>query len=807
MNILDYMKEHRVFLDGGMGTMLQQAGLQPGELPERWNLSHPEEVAAIHRAYFDAGSNVVCANTFGANRLKYDRDELAQVIRAGLELARKAAAESRGGQAKFTALDIGPAGRLLKPYGDLDFEDAVAIYGEIVRIGAACGADLVMIETMNDSLDTKAAVVAAKENCSLPVFVSNAYGADGKLMTGASPEVMIAMLEGLGADVIGMNCSLGPDALARTAEIYLALSRLPVMLKPNAGLPRVEQGKTVYDVGPEAFAAAMKPLMDKGLRAAGGCCGTTPEYIRHLAAMGAEPAPAPERRPRTVAASYTRAVTIGERPVLIGERINPTGKKRFREALAAEDMAYVLGEAIRQQEAGADLLDVNVGAAGIDEKTMLVRVMEEIQAVCDLPLQLDTADPEAMERALRRYNGKAMINSVNGKKESMEAVFPLAAKYGGVVVALTLDGHGIPETAEGRAAIAGKILEEALKAGLRKEDLVFDPLTMAVSADPAAARVTLKAMEIIRRELGCAVALGVSNVSFGLPRRELIGSAFFTMALEAGLGAAIMNPCSGAMMTAWRSWRALRGLDPQCEAYIGHVTRLPEDAAAGTAAPAPAAERPEEGSALRRAVTRGLRSEAAALARARLEAGADPMALVQEDIIPALNTVGEGFEKKTMFLPQLMMSAEAADAAFRKIREAARTDAQAPGRMRVVIATVKGDIHDIGKNIVRLLLENYGFAVTDLGKDVPPERIVAAALETGAPVIGLSALMTTTVPAMEETIRLAREKAPGVRVMVGGAVLTEDYAAQIGADAYSPDAMGAVRYCEKVEEERRNHAD
>ena len=805
MNVLEYMKDHLLILDGAMGTMLQARGLQAGELPERWNLSRPEEITAIHRAYFDAGSNVVCANTFGANRLKFGPDELEALIRAAVENAEKAREQSTGGQEKFIALDLGPCGKLLRPYGDLDFEDAVAVYAETMRIGAASGADLVMIETMNDSYDTKAAVLAVKENCGLPLFVSNAYGADGKLMTGASPEAMAAMLEGLGADVIGMNCSLGPDALAETAGRLLEAAAVPVMMKPNAGLPRVEDGRTVYDVGPEAFAASMKRMAEQGVRAVGGCCGTTPEYIRRLKEACGDAPVFRTAKPRTVVASYTKAVELGKAPVLVGERINPTGKKRFREALQNGDIAYVLGEAVRQQEAGAHMLDVNVGAPGIDERETLVRVTEEVQAVCDLPLQLDTADPAAMEAALRRYNGKAMINSVNGKRESMEAVFPLAKKYGGVVVALTLDENGIPETADGRVEIAERILREALKAGLKKEDLVFDPLTMAVSADPKAAKVTLEALRRIRRELGCPVVLGVSNVSFGLPQREMIGSAFFLAALGAGLSAAIMNPCSPAMMTAWRSYAALNELDPQCAEYIGYVTSLPAAAPAGSAASAaPAEGKKEEGSALRRAVTKGLKSEAAAQAQARLEQGADPMALVQEDIIPALNTVGEGFEKKTMFLPQLMMSAEAAEAAFRKIKEAVKDSGQDRGaRMTVVLATVKGDIHDIGKNIVRLLLENYGFTVIDLGKDVPPEKIVEAAVGSGAPVIGLSALMTTTVPAMEETLRLAREKAPGVKVMVGGAVLTQAYADRIGADAYSADALGAVRYCERLEAERK----
>ena len=790
-----------ILLDGGMGTMLQAAGLQPGVQPESWNLTNPQAILDIQKAYFDAGANIVNANTFGANALHFSHEELPGIIAAGIRIAKEAAAQSTAPGPKFAALDLGPTGKLLRPYGDLDFEDAVAVFAEAVRLGAEAGADLVMIETMNDSYETKAALLAAKENCHLPVFVSNAYGADGKLMTGASPEAMAAMLEGMGADAIGVNCSLGPAALAPIVRRYLACASVPVLMKPNAGLPREEEGRTVYDVDAEAFTEAMLPLFGEGLRIAGGCCGTTPDFIRLLAERAPKKAVSPAPHPaRTVVSSYTHAVVLDGAPVLIGERINPTGKKRFRQALQEHDIGYVLGEAIRQQEAGAHMLDVNVGTPGIDEKALLTEVTQEVQAVIDLPLQLDTSDPAAMESALRRYNGKAMINSVNGKAESMAAIFPLVKKYGGVTVALTLDEQGIPADADGRVAIARRILETAAGYGIGREDLVFDTLTMTVSADPDAAKTTLEAMRRIREELGCRTVLGVSNVSFGLPNREMIGSAFFLEAMAAGLSAAIMNPCADAMMAVYRSWCALNGFDPQCGAYIAFASAhaaLP----AAAAAPQPADSGPAQGATpLQRAVVKGLKGDAARLTAELIASGADPMDAVKEHVIPALNLVGEGFEKKTIFLPQLLMSAEAAEAAFRKVKAAVgQAGGEQPRRCKVVLATVKGDIHDIGKNIVRLLLENYGFQVIDLGRDVPPETIVAAAVREQAPLIGLSALMTTTVPAMEETIRLAREKAPHIRVLVGGAVLTEAYAKRIGADAYAPDAMATVRYAEAVD--------
>ena len=804
MNFSAFLKQNLVILDGGMGTLLQKAGLAPGELPERWNLTHAAEVTAIHRAYFDAGSNVVNTNTFGANILKFSTAELDDIVRAAVDNARTAAARSAGTQAKFIALDMGPTGKLLKPLGDFDFEDAVAVFAETVKLGVKYGVDLIMIETMNDSYETKAALLAAKENSDLPVLVSCAFGEDGKLMTGASPAAMVAMLEGMGADAIGVNCSLGPKALAPVVREYLRLASVPVLLKPNAGLPTVVEGETVYNVAPAEFAREVAALVHDGVRVAGGCCGTTPAYIAELTAeikaRGLIAAPITPKRD-TVVSSYTHAVTFGDDPALIGERINPTGKKRFKQALMEHDIGYILSEGIRQEEAGADILDVNVGLPEIDEPTLLTEVVCELQAVTDLPLQIDTSNPVAMESALRRYNGKAMINSVNGKEESLRTVLPLVKKYGGVVVALTLDEGGIPDTAEGRVAIARRILEAAEAYGIDRKNVIFDTLAMTVSASPDAANVTLEALARIRRELGCHTSLGVSNISFGLPARDAINGTFFAMALTCGLSAAIMNPHSPDMMRTYHTYRALRGLDESFAGYIRYAEALPAAAPVATqgGAPSPRKNPAEGGTPLQKAIIKGLKEQAAELTAALLET-TPALTVVQGEIIPALDTVGQGFERKTTYLPQLLMAAEAAKAAFEVIKSGmtADTNHASDGKMPIVLATVKGDIHDIGKNIVKLLLENYGYPVTDLGRDVPPEAVVEAAVRLRAPLIGLSALMTTTVPAMEETITALRKGAPWCKIVVGGAVLTADYAREIGADRYAADAMETVRYAEEI---------
>ena len=794
MNIRDLIKTSRIYLDGGMGTLLQSRGLAPGELPERWNMEHPEEIVRIHKMYFDAGSNVVNSNTFGANSLKFDDDELEKIIKSALENARQAAEKSENKGEKYVALDIGPTGRLLKPYGDFDFEEAVAVFAKTVRLGVKYGADLIFIETMNDSYETKAAVLAAKENSDLPIFASNAYGEDGKLMTGASPDAMVAMLEGLGVDALGVNCSLGPKQLEGVIDEILKYSSTPVILKPNAGLPASDGERTYYDVDAESFAECVAAMAKKGVGIIGGCCGTTPEYIKKTveATKDIEFEPIPKKN-FTVVSSYTHAVRIGEKPILIGERINPTGKKRFKTALMENDMAYILNEGMNQQDRGADILDVNVGLPGIDERAMLENAVCEIQAVIDLPLQIDTTLSTAMEAALRRYNGKAMVNSVTGKAESMEKIFPLVKKYGGVVVALTLDEDGIPKDAAGKIRIAEKILENAKKYGIDKKDIVFDTLCMAISADSSAAVNTLQALNYIRNKMGVNTVLGVSNISFGLPERETINANFFAFALENGLSAGIINPYSDGILKAYYTFMTIHDMDENCSEYIKFITSLESAEKNETV------KTKDETIDLKTAISRGLKEKAAESCEVLLKDHA-PLDIVNNDIVPALDSVGKGFEEKKVYLPQLLMSAEAAKSAFDKIKDAiAASGAKSEKKCTFVIATVQGDIHDIGKNIVKVLLENYGFDVVDLGRDVAPEVIADTVVEKNAPVCGLSALMTTTVPAMEKTIVLLREKAPWCKVVVGGAVLNREYAEMIGADKYAKDAMETVRYAESIQ--------
>lgn len=796
MDIQALLKQGLLYLDGGTGTSLQAHGLQPGELPETWNLTKPQEIVALHRAYYEAGSHIVCTNTFGANRLKFDgkdgRFSVQQVVTAAVDCAKQAAQQAQCGQAqRFVALDIGPLGKLLAPLGDVKFETAVELFAEVVRAGAAAGVDLVLVETMNDCYETKAAVLAVKENCNLPLFVSNVYDEGGKLMSGANPEAMVAMLEGLGADVIGINCSLGPDRMLELLPRFVAAASVPILVKPNAGLPRAENGNTVYDVNATQFADTMRSIALQGGAVVGGCCGTTPAYITALVQATADIVPQPvTHKKRTVISSYTHAVAFGGAPVLIGERINPTGKKRFKEALRQHDIAYILNEGVSQQEKGVHLLDVNVGLPEIDEQEMLVSCVYELQSVCDLPLQLDTSNTAAMAAAMRIYNGKPMINSVNGSAESMDAIFPLVQKYGGVVVCLTLDESGIPDSAQGRLAIAQRIVRRAAQYGIGVNDLIFDPLAMTISSDNHAAQVTLDTIPLIK-QLGAKCSLGVSNISFGLPNRDFITATFFTMALMRGLDAAIMNPYADEMQKAYHSYMALAGLDENCGQYIAYAQGITATQTS-TAAQATATVQAD---GLQGAIIRGLTQQAAQLAAQELKTQ-PPLDVINQQIVPALDVVGRGFEAKTVFLPQLLMSAEAAKAAFEQARrKMPATDEVGPA---VILATVKGDIHDIGKNIVKALLENYGYKVIDLGRDVPPEAIVKAAVEQNVKLVGLSALMTTTVPAMETTIQLLRKEKPGCLVMVGGAVLTQEYADMIGADFYGKNAMESVRYAEQV---------
>ncbi len=792
MKFIDFLKNNNVYLDGGMGTILQERGLLPGEHPELWNIAHPEIITEIHKSYYDAGSNVVSTNTFGANSLKFTDFELEDIIKAAFQNASAARDASSGAQEKFIALDIGPTGKLLRPYGDFDFEDAVIVFKKTVLLGEKYGADLIVIETMNDSYETKAALLAAKEASSLPVIVTNAYGENGKLMTGASPEAMALMLEAMGADAIGANCSLGPKQLAPVIRRLLECASVPIAVKPNAGLPKVIDGKTVYDTLPDEFAEELYTLMKNGASLIGGCCGTTPEYIKALTykTKGVPHTP-PTEKSITAVSSYTHAVSFANEPVLIGERINPTGKKRFKEALLSHDIDYILNEASKQADLGAHILDVNVGLPGIDEITVLQEAVCEIQAILDLPLQIDTADHKAMEAALRRYNGKPLINSVSGKAESMAQIFPLAKKYGGVIIALTLDENGIPDTAEERVNIARRIISEAEKYGIKKSDIIFDTLTLTVATDKNAARVTLDALRTIKNDLGCHTSLGVSNISYGLPNRDIINSSFFTLALESGLSAAIMNPYSQEMMKAYHAFRALRGYDESCLDYIAAAQNFTEAAQMTETLK----KTPDASDDLRSAIIKGFKDKAGALTRTLLKSK-DTLSIVENDIIPALDAVGEGYEANRVYLPQLLMSAEAAKSAFSEIK-AATAQGGDGGKGPFVIATVKGDIHDIGKNIVKLILENYGYKVIDLGKDVPTERIVDAARSVNAPFVGLSALMTTTLPAMEETVKALRRDMPNVKIIVGGAVLTREFADSIGADKYAKDAMDTVRFCEE----------
>ncbi len=807
MDVRAYIKNRITFLDGGMGSLLQARGLQPAELPEKWNLTHSADVMAIHKAYFDAGTNIVLTNTFGAYSTKFDDVLLAEIIKAAVSNAFAAKEASVGTQEKFVAYDVGPLGKMLKPYGELEFENAVSIFKKSIEIAVSTGVDLIFIETMNDSLETKAALLAAKETTDLPVFVSNAYGEDGKLMTGATPRAMVAMLEGMHADAIGANCSLGPKQLEGVIQEYLEYASVPVLVKPNAGLPKLVDGNTVYDVTPSEFSEDVKKLIELGVHIAGGCCGTNPSYIEALVNASESVTPVPvTAKNHTLVSSYTHAIEFKDTPVLIGERINPTGKKKFKEALRNGDINYIINEGIVQADKGVHVLDVNVGLPEIDEVSMLKTVTYELQSVCDLPLQIDTTNVVAMEAALREYNGKAMINSVSGKEEVMAQIFPLVKKYGGLLVCLTLDDAGIPETAEQKVEIAKKIIAKAAEYGIAKKDLIFDTLAMAVSADPNAAVSTLKALKTIKYELGCHTSLGISNVSFGLPNREVITSAFYLLALENGLSAAIMNPNSNEMMKAYLSYKALKGFDENFKDYIENTDRYivkevtPEAGVKGTDAKT-ADDCPE--SPLMKAVIKGLKGASGNLTAKLLET-AKPLEIINGHIIPALDVVGRGFENKTMFLPQLLMAAESARCAFDVIKDYVKSEESrddAPKRSKFVIATVKGDIHDIGKNIVKLVLENYGFEVIDLGKDVPPEAVVNAVRDNHAPMVGLSALMTTTVTAMEDTIKLLKKETPWVKIVVGGAVLTQEYSDKIGADYYGSDAMATVRYACRIDEE------
>ena len=822
MNIRDEIGKRLLFFDGGMGSLLQKRGLQAGELPETWNILKPDVLTEIHKEYAEAGADIILANTFGANRFKY-ADNLEEIVNAAVVNAREGIRLS--GRQAYVALDVGPTGKLLKPMGTLDFEEAVDVFADVVKAGVKAGVDLILIETMNDSYELKAAMLAAKENSDLPVFATVVFDEKHKMLTGASPMAIVAMLEGLHADAIGMNCGLGPKELLPIFQEMAQYASCPLIINPNAGLPRNDHGKTVYDVGPEEFAEGMVPFVEAGAWFAGGCCGTTPEHIKALVdrCRNMDIKPLTEKD-YTIVTSYSQAVSIGNKPVIIGERINPTGKKKFKQALRDKDMEYILEEGVKQADSGADILDVNVGLPEIDEVEMMKKTVYELQSILPLPLQIDTTDPAAMEAALRMYNGKAMVNSVNGKQEVMEKIFPLVQKYGGVVVGLALDEDGIPSTAEGRLAIAEKIYNTAAKYGISRKDIVIDALTMTMSTDDNSANVTLETVRRIKEQGGRTV-LGVSNISFGLPQREVITSSFFLLAMGAGLSAGIINPNSASMRQAYDSFCVLGGFDAQCMNYIEkYAVAAPVPPAGTVSAPVQgggtSASDSENSSGtaglsgkttsvggtsqnqleltLTDCIVKGLKEQSYKATIETLKTR-DAMAVINEELVPALDIVGKGFEKGTVFLPQLLMSAEAAKAGFEAIKEHMESQGSVQEKKAtIVIATVKGDIHDIGKNIVKVLLENYGYDVIDLGKDVPPEVVVDTVVEKHAPLCGLSALMTTTVVSMEETIKKLREKAPWCKVMVGGAVLTQEYADMIGADFYGKDAMQSVHYAEEL---------
>lgn len=765
------------YFDGGLGSMLN---LKAGELPEKLNISDPERVFRIHQAYANAGADIITTNTFGASPLKYDNyDEL---IKAGARLAKKTG--------KKVALDIGPTGKLLKPMGDLDFEDCVEIFAKMIRAGKD-EADLVLIETMGDTYEIKAAILAAKENCSLPIYVSMIFDEKGRLLTGADVKTALAVVEGLGADVIGFNCGVGPEQMIPLVKELISYSSTPIMVNPNAGLPESIDGKTVYNVDPEEFAQLMREIAELGVSYLGGCCGTTPNHIKALIEKTKDIADVvPQKKNFTFVSSYSQCVELGSKSAVIGERINPTGKKLLKEALRNHDMDYILKEGISQKECGAHILDVNMGLPEIDEVEMLKNAVYELQAVLPTPLQLDSSDPVAMEAALRIYNGKPLINSANGKEKSMKEIFPLAKKYGGVVVCLCLDENGIPQTAKGRIEIAEKMIKTAKEYGIDKKDLIIDALVMTISTDTQNAVETLNAVQYIKNELGVNTVLGVSNISFGLPNREAINTAFYTLALNAGLSAGIINPKSQGMMNAYYSFNALAGKDDNCSEYIQSATVVDTTVQSSELT-------------LIDAIVKGMKEESAKCAKLLLK-DSEPLDVINNHIIPALDKVGDGFEKNTIFLPQLLMSADSAKAAFDEIKAhmVISGNAQVKGE-KIIIATVEGDIHDIGKNIVKVLLENYGFDVIDLGKDVKCEKVLEAAIKENVKLVGLSALMTTTVPNMEKTIKLLHENTDA-KTFVGGAVLTKDYAKMIHADWYAKDAMESVRIAQEFFEQEKS---
>ena len=783
--ITDIIKTKRLFFDGGMGTLLQKKGLLPGEPTEVMNSRARDTVIEMHLAYLNAGADIIKTNSFGINSLKCD--DVEKELTLAIDIAKEAVRLS--GKEAYIAFDVGPTGRMLKPFGDLEFEDAVSIFAENMRLAESLGADLVLIETMSDLYETKAAVLAAKENTTLPIFVTCAFGEDGKLLTGATPEAMVALLEGLGVDALGMNCSVGPRHMLKLLPRLAECASVPIIINPNAGLPEVVDGETVYTLSPAEFAALMAEACHMGACVVGGCCGTTPEHISAAYEMAKDiPYRSPVKKDITAVSSYTHTVTVGGVSKIVGERINPTGKPKLKEALRSGDISHILSIALSEEESGAHILDVNVGLADIDEKEMMCRVIREIQAVSSVPLQIDSSNPVVLEQAMRIYSGKPLINSLNGSEDSMHRIFPLIKKYGGVVVALTMDEGGIPETSEERFAIAQKILSVAESYGVDRRDIIFDPLTLTVASGKDNGKVTLDTVKKLKSE-GCRCILGISNVSFGFPQRDLLNASFYTAALFHGLDLAIINPESEAMMRAYNTYKVLAGVDGGADDYVAYATAHNDAGKVNEG-------KPKSYTSLGVAIEKGLKNDARDIAEAMVKER-DPLDIINREVIPALDRVGEGFENKTVYLPGLLASAEAANYAFSVLRRN-MPKAQTGNNKKIVLATVKNDIHDIGKNIVKLIFESYGYEVIDLGRDVPTSHILYALRESGAELLGLSALMTTTLPSMEETVAAVRKELPRVKIIVGGAVITGTYAERIGADFYAPDAMAGVRFADAL---------
>ncbi len=782
-NILEKLNSEILIFDGAMGTMLQDAGLKPGGLPELYNITHPDIVLCIHKAYVDAGADIITANTFQANEFKLDGCgfEVEEVITKGIELARESGAS-------YVALDIGPLGQLMKPMGTLSFDEAYSAFARQIKAGEKAGADVVLLETMSDILEVKAAVLAVRENSSLPVFASMTYQSDGRTFVGCDPKTEAVALSSLGVDALGVNCSLGPRELTPIIEELLKYSTVPVLIQPNAGLPEIVDGKTVYNVAPDEYSKFMQSLASSGVAILGGCCGTSPEYIRAMC-----DALSPKKRvftsPEPVCAltSGTLTVELDNKITVIGERINPTGKKLLKEKLRAQDFGYLMSEAIAQSEKSADILDVNCGLPEVDEPSLLKRAVEEIQSVVNLPLQIDSSDPVAIEKAVRIYRGKPIINSVCGKEESMQKILPIAAKYGAAIVALTLDDNGIPETAEERLSVAEKIIERAKSYGICERDIIVDCLVLTASAQQKLVGETIKAVKLVKEKLGLKTVLGVSNVSFGLPCRPKLNSVFLSACFGAGLDCAILNPMSDEVMDAVRAFRVLNASDTDAVDYISHYSNTDTPVVSNSAGTTD----------LKALIENGLQSEAISKTEELLKTSVEPMDIIENYFIPALDAVGEKYEKGIIFLPQLMQSAEAAKGGFEVLRKKS-SGKNIVTRGKILLATVEGDIHDIGKNIAKMLLENYGFEVLDLGRNVPASEIVKAALENDIKLIGLSALMTTTVSNMKDTITLLKQSGCKAKVMVGGAVLSEEYASFVGADFYVADARADVEIADKI---------